>query len=333
MIIVDPMPDELAAGHEARRMTILGCDSQSEHLRLMKADLAFYGKAVEDLPRLHLLAMTADVEAAQYAQSHSMLASLRVVARIREAVLHGSPEAATFSRRLGMAIQRVGAYVCNDCIDGDLAHFGFSWYRRTHHLAGFDWCPIHGGALSEISSAHAFASMPHRQREQGRVRPLTPFSPRMPEQGLVRRYMDVARGLMKRDRPLEKGALQTILSRRAKVLGLAVAPNEAGPRTSDRLMEHVDPVWLDRAISMAVAKRRGVYFGPIDNATSGAGGNVAGIGYSLALSALYGSAGAALSAVAEAADNVGERQSAKQAYGRSPKSQRRAYPPTGHTGR
>lgn len=35
MIIVEPMPDELAVSHESRRMAILGCDSQSEHLRLI----------------------------------------------------------------------------------------------------------------------------------------------------------------------------------------------------------------------------------------------------------------------------------------------------------
>lgn len=324
MIIVDAMPDEPAAGHEARRMTILGCDSQSEHLRLMRADLAREGESVQDVPRLHLLARTARIAVEDYVQHHSMLALLRVAARTRDVLSHGSPEAATFSRRLGMALHRAGVYVCNDCIDSDLARTGFSWYRRAHHVAGIDWCPAHGGPLCEVIAARPFQATPHSWRDQGLIAQLSPHSHRIPEHGLVQRYIDVSLALIKRDRPIDEPSLRNVLSRRAQFLGLEVNPDESGPRVSDRLLSLVDPAWVRRMIASAGEKRRGVYFSPIDYVVKAAGDAGASVGYLLAFATLYDSAEAALDAVSETTKHDHPMRSNPAAHGTGSKSRHRA---------
>ena len=57
-----------------------------------------------------------------------MLAALRVAAKSGSDMLHGAENAHSFTRKLGMQIQRVGAYCCIKCIEEDLQKWNFSWY-------------------------------------------------------------------------------------------------------------------------------------------------------------------------------------------------------------
>ena len=75
----------------------------------------------------------------------------------------------SFSRRLGLLTQRSGAYVCVRCIKEDLNRSHFSWYRRTHHLIGVDWCQTHCCALSRVTAGDPFARGPQFWLDRGEL--------------------------------------------------------------------------------------------------------------------------------------------------------------------
>jgi hypothetical protein len=75
VVDVEPSDGEPALAREGRRMCLLGSRSRPEHLRQLKAEVVAMGKSV-DLPRLHLLALTCDMDPQTYAAEHSMLESL-----------------------------------------------------------------------------------------------------------------------------------------------------------------------------------------------------------------------------------------------------------------
>ncbi len=197
------MLDELAAAHEGRRMVLVGCSSRSEHLKRMRAEVS--AESAEEIPRLHLLAMVSGMNASAYALAHSMLASQRVASLKGQDFVHGTPESAAFSKRWGMQAQRAGAYVCNHCIDEDLSRHPFSWFRRSHHLIGVDWCPEHGSVLHKVNASRPFDALPHNWRDENKTSPVSAFQASIPSDGFYRRYVDIALGLLSRERPVECG--------------------------------------------------------------------------------------------------------------------------------
>ena len=161
------MPDELAIAHEGRRMHIVGVAKWNDHLSLMKSELAELISPVLDVPRIEMLALVSGLDPTNYAQSHSMLAIHRVAVQTGEIQPHGSAGSRIFSDKLGMKVQRSGAYVCNDCIDEDLAKNTTSWFRRSHHLIGIDFCPIHGTQLHQVVAEKPYLGFPHIWRAEG----------------------------------------------------------------------------------------------------------------------------------------------------------------------
>jgi hypothetical protein len=303
LIEVEPMLDELAAAHEGRRMFLLGCNSRSEHLRRMRAEIT--AESPKEVPRLHLLAMVSGMDSSAYALAHSMLASQRVASLQGQDSVHGTPESAAFSKRWGMQAQREGAYVCNHCIDEDLSRHPFSWFRRSHHLIGVDWCPEHGSALHKVDAPRPFDALPNNWRDENRTSPVTAFQARLPADGFYRRYVEIALGLMSRERPVECGALNAAIGDRARELGLRVSLKGRGKLLSDRLMELTDPRWRAMHFAGLGEKMPGEYFSRIDRV----GGYLAitgtGDGYACALACLFDSSIDALGLV-ESADVNGQ---------------------------
>lgn len=298
-IEVEPMLDELAAAHEGRRMFLLGCNSRSEHLRRMRAEIT--AENAEEIPRLHLLATVSGMDASAYAIAHSMLASQRVASLKGQDFVHGTPESAAFSKRWGMQAQREGAYVCNHCIDEDLSQHPFSWFRRSHHLIGVDWCPVHGSVLHKVEASRPFDALPHNWRDEKMTSPVSASHAGLPADGFYRRYVEIATGLLSRKRPVECGALNASIGNRARELGLRVSLKGRGKLISARLIELTDPKWREMHFAGLGEKVPGEYFSRIDRV----GGYMAitgtGDGYACALACLFDSSIDALQFV-ESAD-------------------------------
>ena len=41
---------------------------------------------------------------------------------------------------------------CHECASVDVNESGFTLFRRSHSVAGLDWCPVHGGTLGYASA-------------------------------------------------------------------------------------------------------------------------------------------------------------------------------------
>lgn len=288
MIEVVPNPDELAISHEARRMAIVGCSSRHAHLKLLQQELVGTVPKVNDLPRLTLLALASGMQPQEYAQSHSMVAVRRVAARDGQRHEHGSPMAASFSRRLGMLPQRDGAVVCDACIDEMLAGpRRVSWYRRRHHLVGVDRCDLHGTLLHRVDEPNAFERLPHEWREAGKIKPFNPSLGDVPASGFLMRFVSIQEHLLTRTAPVASNALNRLIADRAKALGLRTSDKGRRPLLSDQLFKLADHRWLREHLPGVPDKRQGERFDRIDAIPAAYSLVASGDAYAMALAVVF----------------------------------------------
>ncbi len=298
MITVEPMLDEPAIAHEWRRMHILGCDSRKEHLDQMRQQFQGAFEDGREISRLQLLALASRMDTVGYAHRHSMLAALRVTSFPGEAKPHGSGDNDFYTSRLGMQVQRDGGYFCNDCVDEDLSgKFQTSWFRRAHQLIGVDWCHRHGGLLQKVESPSPFDGLPHHRRAEGQATQLNSCCKHLPADGFLRRFVDVAVGLLDRPSPVSCLALNQIISDRAKDIGLRGSQAGTRPLVSDRLLDLTDHDWLQRHIAGFEGKVRGTKFSRVDMIVTRHVRPAPGDGYALVLSTVYDTAKEALEAL------------------------------------
>jgi len=292
------MFDELAVDHEGRTVFVTGSRSRRHYIDRLGRLFREPTETLTPPPLLHLLALGAQIVPTVYARQHSMLPSCRVAAKSSNTALHGSHAASSYSRAIGMETQRRGAFVCLECIDEDISERKFSWFKRAHHLVGVDWCWKHGSALRWVDSPNPFGSLPHLWRNEGRTIQLKAFQAKLPNDGMVRRYVEVAVALMTRARPASCAVLNSVLASQARKTGHRIGVNGALPLVSDTLVDETAPLWWSTFESMSY-KRRGSFHHRIDiipNSTIVAG---AGESYALLLALLYPSTAEALAVMSE----------------------------------
>lgn len=296
-IVVEPRDGELAVAHEGRRMRVLGCQSRPEHLRQLQSEVVAMGES-GNLPRLHLLALTSEVDPQTYAAEHSMLASLRVAGKPGETKHHGAAGSETLSRRLGMLTQRAGAYLCPHCIEEDVSGpYQHSWFRRDHHLIGVDWCSRHRVALQRVEAPQPFDQAPQTWLNEGKTSSVSTESPILPADSFAERYLEIATWLLGRRRPVPCTALNRAISDKAKANGLRVSETGRRPLISDRLIEVSDARWLRSHLPGIEKKAAGQIFRRIDLTASSQSVPAAGDAYVFALAALFETSEGAIKAV------------------------------------
>ena len=312
MILVAPMPNELAIAHEGRVVWHNDCMTVGERNTLIRQALADKQVDADGMPRLHQLAIISNMATTDYAKHHSMLPALRVASKAGTDHIHGDQRAASFSRRLGMLTQRRGAYCCVQCIEDDVRRWHFSWFRRTHHLVGVDWCSVHGCALSRVDEPFAFARVPHIWQEKNKLTTLKTVQTELPETGFLRRYVDIATALLLQSRPFEVEQVNGQLALRATDHGLRTSKTGRRPLISDRLRMQAPERWLSEHLPNWSAKTSNGFFQRIDALVATKG--IAGVGeaYPMVMAALYDSAE---DAVSDVENGLGKRPGSD--YGRT----------------
>ena len=159
LIRVRALPDELATGHAGRLSDMNGYPSA--HTFLNACRCLFPGRDLSNLFKqdkpikflgLRLLAILNGQEFEAYAAAHSMVKSF-------PSFLTGTLEDA--SMYYGLSPQRAFAYLCEDCARADRIAFGFSYWRRSHHLVGREYCATHPTSrLKRVDSALPFERCP-----------------------------------------------------------------------------------------------------------------------------------------------------------------------------
>lgn len=296
-MVIAPMPNELAVAHEGRIAWLEGHSSAKEMDEWIKSVLGSKNQDAVAMPRLHQLAILVNMTPMQYAQHHSMLPALRVASKAGTDHMHGDEASKAYSRRLGMLTQRRGAYCCEKCIEEDQKAQHFSWFRRTHHLIGVDWCSVHGCALVQVDDPLPFTRAPHIWLAQGKLSELDVIVPELPDTGFLRRYVDISTALLLRDRPFPADQINSQLAIRAASMGLRISQTGQRPLLSDRLREQAPLSWLNQHLPGWNTKVPTSFFLRIDRLASVK--VVAGVGeaYSMVLAALYDSSDEAMNAV------------------------------------
>ncbi len=198
----DPMPDELAIGHGNRLAILNGQGKISNLIPILHGKFQQHGVDIPGFSTLDLLANAVGMSTPAYTVEHSMLPVLRVTAQPGNEFIHGSCEGIRLNRRLGMLIPRKFSCVCSICINEDLEKYGYSYYRRSHHLNGVDWCPKHGEVLKRVNSEKPFTNFPHVWHREKRVEPLATCSHHIDETPeLVRRYSEISLTFLKQSKP------------------------------------------------------------------------------------------------------------------------------------
>lgn len=150
-MIVEARPDELCLSHAGRCCWIFG-EEKFDELRGLKGERSPRERHLS----FDVLAKFAGVDVHQYVARHSMLPLLKPIAVSFSKYGHGGERVKPTAP--GTLPVRSLRY-CTACLADDLAVAGHSWFRRSHHLQGIEWCPKHGSVLMEVSMSVRAANM------------------------------------------------------------------------------------------------------------------------------------------------------------------------------
>jgi hypothetical protein len=285
---VQPMPDEPAIAHAGRIAMFMGVDNPKEFDRWLADALKAKEPRRAKVPRLEQLALMIGMDPQVYAQQHSMLGVLRVAATPETLYPYGSPEATALNKRSGMLTQKTYACICPQCAEEDLQHWHFSWFRRSHQLAGVEFCVVHKTPLLKVTSSTAWIQLPHQwlaagelQSEVSDGRAPTDFETRLGE---------VACSMLQRNGPLPSVDFVSVLSMRAKQLGIRASVNGVRPNLSDWVKQKAPEEWTRAHWPELIAKSTGEFFFSLDSVLSSRTVPSNGFAYLTAMTALWDNA-------------------------------------------
>lgn len=283
--VVQPMPDEPAIAHAGRMAMFMGVDSPAEFDRWLSDALKAQAPQRSKVPRLEQLALVVGMDPQFYAQQHSMMGVLRVAARAATLHPYGSPQATAYSKRLGMLTQKPYACICPQCAEEDLQHWHFSWFRRSHHLAGVDACVVHKTPLLRVTSSTAWMQLPHQWLAAGEVQPER-FGARAPTD-FEARLGEVACAMLQRKGPLPSLELFSALSTRAKHLGIRASIKGVRPNLSDWVKQTAPDEWISEHWPELMAKSTGEFFFSLDSVLGSRTVPSSGFAYLTAITVLW----------------------------------------------
>lgn len=189
MVVVDPMPNELAAGQFGRLARINGLYVEP----LVKKNLrSEFGEDRASL--LECLARSSGQPLLSYAQNHTMFPEHY---SSTESVPSSFSAMQNFVRAKVHELYHgsIPMCVCPQCVQEDMDHWGFSWYRRDHQLWGAMHCSLHGCLLLRTAQPDAFMKPPHLWTQDEIRRPTTGSSTKT-ENRFLKRFLDISVGIL-----------------------------------------------------------------------------------------------------------------------------------------
>jgi len=292
MLMVEPMPHELAAGHQGRIRWVNGCLDDRDLLRLITHELVARGFDPIGKSRLAQLALMSEMDISEYARKHSMLGVVPVATMDGGTAIYGPGGTNRDSKRPGMScsINSV-AFCCHECIKDDFQKVGYSWYRRFHHVLGAQWCVAHDCKLLMVDARRPFDSPPQRWLQLNKLVPIKTVVDVLPQAGFLRRYIHISFALLERGSPFILDAIRGALARQAFEIGLR--PTLYGRRPtllSDHLSAQTEDAWLRAHIANWETKKPFEYFSKIDGVLVQGKKPWGSHGYVMAMAALYDTA-------------------------------------------
>jgi hypothetical protein len=198
---------------------------------------------------------------------------------LRRRTLHGS----STSRML-----------CPMCAGEDLPFWGFSYWRRSHQVAGIVWCQKHGCPLFRARENESWRSMPHEVMPQAHPESVAVVTQAM-ESPVLQRYAEVCTELLQRARPLSTLKVLQALTERAYSHGFAIDPQNPGRRLSDLAIDCIGGPWQSLFWKKLSGKTPGTYVPTLDGVLWRLRACPGASAYALAIALMYDSVDAAFS--------------------------------------
>lgn len=297
LIGVAPMRDEIAIAHEARRRIVVGARHLHEHLAWLRANLSGVQELTDAAPHLDLLARSSGLSTVAYARDHSLMATFITAAPIDQCHTYGSEEMTERRKQLGMRVPKKWAVVCHACIEQDLATVRFSWFHRSHQIAGLDWCPEHRIALHQVMSDQPFEQLPHNWRDAALISE-SPMSPHQwPENEFIRRYVDLSVAILQRERPVFCNTLNQLISEQAKAINVGKHKSKIKSFLSDLILDLAGEDWLFKSFPNYSVKTKRLSLSAMDCILMQRQSAPSGSNYILALAAIFDTTESALKAI------------------------------------
>lgn len=286
---IEPMPEELAIAHQGRMTYFIGVPNDQAFNRWLKKKVAEKTAESQHMSRLTQLATVSGMGSSEYARLHSMLGILRFTAQPNGLGDHGALEGEAFSKRMGMCLQKKGAYLCPNCVKEDLEHWQFSWFRRTHHLLGVNWCPSHRTPLVKVKSKEPWSMLPQHWVEQGDIEIDGSLVDALDPKSFESRFCEIACSLLSSRGPIDSGRLRQLLVTRAHQMGLRISKLGNRSLVSDHVARVAEKPWLEKHWPEILSKSHGTHLNSLDKIFSSGSWSGTGFAYATALTALWDS--------------------------------------------
>lgn len=264
-ILIEPMPHEFVPAHAGRIAFFIRGQTPKIQRQWLIARLAErHREGAASLGLLQQLAVISGMSATDYARQHSMLPTLRVAAHEVAPALHGSVDRPEIAKFVGSRLHSEKVHLCRKCVAEDISHWGFSWFRRTHNLAGIEICPVHGDALHLVNNPDPFSLLPQHWIDLGEVECVEHESTSADEVKFQTRLQESYELFLDRDRPFELHSIYVPLAQRVNELGLRNSHIGKKPPLSDHVLSIAPRAWLARHWPKLCQKKPGAFFSSLD---------------------------------------------------------------------
>lgn len=252
----EPMPNELLDGWLGRCSVIHSCTSNDNLVAGLRAVIGLGGTATP----LEVIAASLGMTLQEVLCRHTTLPAQRAFSArpvgIRKTAAEKLAPSGVSRRSDGEAL------ACPQCAREDAARGQQSYWRRTHHLPGVDWCPTHREALVSFSPA-AFEKRPADALAEA-----TGTTCALPEtidgSGVLSRYADLLVRWLQRTSAYSCAALHQVVSDGCASKGLRCSQAGKRPLVSDLVKQLVPAEWLALHWPEVLAKPSATYLPRLD---------------------------------------------------------------------
>lgn len=305
-----PLPDEPLKAFVGRLKRDNLCATDTELFSRLASYMAI---EVEDPAKVNpvlFLAAVYGVDARFFARQHTMLPFSKLVDWFDRD--NGESVDFTHDKYLLSVLRSQGklAYLCPDCVQEDLHFRGISYWRRTHQLAGINWCTKHAVALRRYEGKNAFDVSPVLAlRASVKIDSVVDMEANR-DHPLVASYARIAESLLTEvGRPYHVADLSIMIREWARQQDLRVALNGKRPLLSDLVARSYPKSWLALNFPGSEKKEAGKFGSWFDSTWFSRKIPSTTSSYVLALALMYESSDDAINALANMSEAVVPRKS------------------------
>jgi hypothetical protein len=290
-----PMPEEPMLGQLGRWRAWNRFETTEHCLNAWREDLGF-PKRNAGVPIVELAATMSRIAIERYAALHTLMPFIGC-AQPEGRSAPSQEQLAKFAAYL----PKTSAHFCPACVQEDIGHWKFSFWRRSHQLPGMFWCEKHGQELLSAEAIAPYDRPPLFYLRQGRRAAgarLAEFQSH-PE---VLHFLETSAAILEAGQLVRTKSFRQRLSRDAIRQGIRLwGTDKSEPLLSDLALQRFPHPYLVALVPAALHKAEGDCLSAIDGALQSQCGSLP-VGTAVALSLLYADPADAVSALFSSSD-------------------------------